>query len=144
MIACLTVRHEYKPILSCLFFVACATATIISTSILIQNKMNSKTKELLDKLLVGNRGALARAITLVESQNPHHMKQANLLLERASQHLKSDRAFCVGIAVRRKKKRAPLSSLFLLFYFTDQYKIQSSCQIFIILSIAFDFIPFVP
>ncbi|WP_275098146.1 methylmalonyl Co-A mutase-associated GTPase MeaB [Sedimenticola hydrogenitrophicus] len=44
------------------------------------------TEQLAEQLLAGNRRALARAITLVESTRPEHRVQANALLERLTPH----------------------------------------------------------
>jgi LAO/AO transport system kinase len=44
------------------------------------------TEQLAGQLLAGNRRALARAITLVESTRPEHRVQANALLERLTPH----------------------------------------------------------
>ena len=47
------------------------------------NKLMTKTEiaELAETVLQGDRGALARAITLVESRNPEHRRDAEQLLE---------------------------------------------------------------
>ena len=62
--------------------------------------MEKKTLELANGILMGERHSLAKSITLIESSNYSHMKQASLLLTYLSKNIiKSQReTIRIGIA----------------------------------------------
>ena len=67
-------------------------------SILTEVPLSEKTLSLANGVLKGERVALSRAITLIESSNPEHEQQAELLLEYVLKNRKPNRkAFRVGI-----------------------------------------------
>ncbi|MCW5519220.1 methylmalonyl Co-A mutase-associated GTPase MeaB [Aureitalea sp. L0-47] len=60
-----------------------------------RRKKAVKPEELLEGLLSGNKSALSRAITLIESTHPKHRKQASELLEKSLPHTRH--ALRIGI-----------------------------------------------
>lgn len=58
-------------------------------------KKQPTAKELVDGILQGNKTALSRAITLVESSNPNHLAKANEVITACLQH--ADKSVRIGI-----------------------------------------------
>ncbi len=63
-----------------------------------KRKAKPSTEDLISQIITGNITALSRAITLVESSNPKHLKQANDIIKGCLQHVnKSVRIGITGV-----------------------------------------------
>lgn len=72
--------------------------TLSSTSIDIIKQMRRKqpsAQELIDGILNGDKTALSRAITLVESTNPEHLEKANAIIQACLHH--ANKSIRIGI-----------------------------------------------
>ena len=72
--------------------------TLNSTSIEVIKQMRRKqpsAQELIDGILNGDKTALSRAITLVESTNPEHLEKANAIIQACLPH--ANKSIRIGI-----------------------------------------------